>query len=405
MIQKELNSIEKNDIGWLVENQIMESRTLDYKRELPGGDEREKVNFLKLVSAFANTAGGDIVYGVIEEQDEQGKNTGLPKKAIGLSGNLDEAERRMHDLLQSSVSPRIPGLQFQKIPDFEKGPVLVVRVPASWMGPHMVIKDAWGRFYARGGNAVYILDVDEIREAFAASQAFPTRLRQFREDRAARFEDGKLPYLVGVGPKTIIHLVPVSALMAHAHIELQANLNILQNIEPLAREYCAGRQPRFNFDGYVIQPTASRTRERAGYVQVFRSGIIEAVGKEMLDYRMEEGGHERIVYFRQFGPILIRDIAAYLLALKQLGVSLPVYIALTLARVHEFALTTSVRPDRHACGPIDRNMLFLPDVCFDNWDDSVPEKLRPIFDVLWQSAGISNCPLYDEEGNWTGDTL
>src|SRR5262245_61189520 len=46
-----------------------ESKTLEYKRELPGEKTSDKIKFLAGVSSLANTAGGDLVIGVDAPQE------------------------------------------------------------------------------------------------------------------------------------------------------------------------------------------------------------------------------------------------------------------------------------------------------------------------------------------------
>jgi Putative DNA-binding domain len=69
-------------------NNVREGRQLDYKRDLPGHDDKAKREMLADVSAVANTVGGDIVWGIEELRDDAGKNTGLIGKIVGLKEPL-----------------------------------------------------------------------------------------------------------------------------------------------------------------------------------------------------------------------------------------------------------------------------------------------------------------------------
>ena len=61
MLSKSLESITKEDIDSLILRAVPESRTLDYKQVLPGNSDGEKYDFLKDISAFANSGAGDIL--------------------------------------------------------------------------------------------------------------------------------------------------------------------------------------------------------------------------------------------------------------------------------------------------------------------------------------------------------
>lgn len=120
-------------VSRLLANEEPESQVLDYKRELPVKEDDVRHDFLEDVTAFANTAGGVIIYGVNEKQGPDNRPSGIPEKVVGLGDvNLDGAVQRLGAKLDQLVKPRIPGVQFDRIPDAMGGPVLAVRVPRSW---------------------------------------------------------------------------------------------------------------------------------------------------------------------------------------------------------------------------------------------------------------------------------
>ena len=61
MIPKPLDAIEHADLRALIDNGVRESKSIEYKRELLGNANSEKVPFLAAVSSFANTGGGDLL--------------------------------------------------------------------------------------------------------------------------------------------------------------------------------------------------------------------------------------------------------------------------------------------------------------------------------------------------------
>lgn len=64
MIPKPVHEIKLADLQGLL-GVAQESRTLEFKREIPGKAASELVPFLAGVSSLANTSGGDFVLGII----------------------------------------------------------------------------------------------------------------------------------------------------------------------------------------------------------------------------------------------------------------------------------------------------------------------------------------------------
>jgi hypothetical protein len=61
MMPEPIIEISESYIFHLQNSGVQEGKTLEYKRELPGGSDQDKREFLADVSSFANTEGGDII--------------------------------------------------------------------------------------------------------------------------------------------------------------------------------------------------------------------------------------------------------------------------------------------------------------------------------------------------------
>ncbi|SEF13838.1 Putative DNA-binding domain-containing protein [Burkholderia sp. WP9] len=61
-----LDAVTEADLQTLIDHGVRESRTLDYKRDWPA-DRDARTELAKDVCAFANTMGGDLVFGMREE--------------------------------------------------------------------------------------------------------------------------------------------------------------------------------------------------------------------------------------------------------------------------------------------------------------------------------------------------
>ncbi len=101
MIARPLNDITEADLTGLIANGVAEGRTMDYKRSLPGNSDADKKEFLADTSSFANSGGGDLIFGLDEA-------AGLPTQIVGVqAADLDLEIRRLDSILAAGLSPRI----------------------------------------------------------------------------------------------------------------------------------------------------------------------------------------------------------------------------------------------------------------------------------------------------------
>ena len=68
MIPKRFEDIGFSDLEALINNQVAEGKTIEYKKEIVTNASSDKEPFLAGVSAFANTIGGDFIIGNSEYQ-------------------------------------------------------------------------------------------------------------------------------------------------------------------------------------------------------------------------------------------------------------------------------------------------------------------------------------------------
>lgn len=147
----DLNEIQ--GIQNLIDNSITETLTLDYKRELGNGEKSNK-EIAKDVSAFANTKGGVIVYGV---EEEKGKPI-----SINWINNKDVKER-IENVILSNIQPKLEVCKIQQIdnPNNKEESVFVVTIPESTDSPHMVNH----RYYIRRNFKSEPMEDHEVKNA------------------------------------------------------------------------------------------------------------------------------------------------------------------------------------------------------------------------------------------------
>ncbi len=149
-----------------------ESRTLDFKRDLPDLNARDsKREFLEDVCAFANASGGLLLYGADEARDENtklGHIEGLP--GITTSATPPDFKSRVQELVRSSFDPRFAGvvLDWIESPD-GRTRILKVGVERSPVAPHRVTSNGSREFMLRSMTSSERMDAEQIREAVRRS--------------------------------------------------------------------------------------------------------------------------------------------------------------------------------------------------------------------------------------------
>lgn len=392
MIEKEFDGITEEDINALVKGEIPEGRTIEYKEQLPA----DSGDFIADASAFANASGGDLICGIRERRDTKGQPTGLPETVEGLVGiNVDTEERRLLQMLQSGIEPRIPGVRIKHIDGFASGgPVIILRIPRSWASPHMVKKPS--PFYFRVGAMNQRLDVREIRAAFLASESLGNKITAFRSDRVGKVLAGETPLRLEAGPKIVLHPLPVRAFGEPTIVDLRAAESALSNnLVPMGPK-AVGRSPlQFNFNGLFCNSGSGADRQTSSYVQLFRNGAIEAVCKWLSSGSALHGG--------MLDQELLRAAPAYVNLQSQLGVGTPTFVAISAISVRGLTILPNLNPVPRFCSParpIQEDVLLAPETLIEEAATEMRNLVRPGLDTVWQASGWPGSQGCDESGNW-----
>jgi hypothetical protein len=141
------------DLQRLIDDEIPESLTLDYKASPAlAKDSKSRDELCKDVSAFANSAGGQIVYG-IEEKD------GKPFKLDG--GTKGITREWIAQVIDSNVHPRILGLTITPIQLATSYAFVVTVPPSTSRGAHQASDK---KYYKRQNFQSIAMEDYEIRD-------------------------------------------------------------------------------------------------------------------------------------------------------------------------------------------------------------------------------------------------
>lgn len=268
-LPENLLALTQADIEQLVADQTREGPHLDFKRDFPTAwNDAAKHEFLADATAFANSGGGDLIFGV--EEDGQAQALAVVPQAIP---NADQEIRRLQDFLLNLAEPRLPGVKIHAVQVSVAGIdgyVIVVRIPQSWAGPHRVKTNQ--HFFIRDGLRKRQLDVPELRSIFLRTENQARRVNDFRTERLGKILSGDAPHRLVDGPVLVAHLIPTQAALGLVQVDPVPYTN--QRGLPVLG--VTGGMARLNIDGALVVRNETPQGETHGYSQFFRNGFFES---------------------------------------------------------------------------------------------------------------------------------
>jgi Putative DNA-binding domain len=388
MLPMNVGEVSAEHISALVNERTAERRTLEYKERLPGGSDEDKREFLADVCSFANLVGGDIIYGIRDERDGEGKPTGAPESVVGLAGlNLSAERERLESIIRNGIQPRILNVQTAEIQVEEHGAVLLLRIARSWIKPHMVTFRGTSRFYSRHSTGKYQLDVQEIGQAFAEQRSLGERMLEWRTERLARVLGDEGPVNIEGPSRFLLHFVPASALAGQRSAGLWPVPNTVRNL--LRPSSYSGAVWRYNIDGFLVATFNEAVRKYSSYVQLFRDGRLEYGDGDLLNTGKRYGaGREWAIPSGSFEEKLIDTFGNALLVINRIGIEGPVYFSAALTGVKGMRLSLSNPYGIGVQHTFDRDVIQTPEVEIGRMEPRpYRDSLLPVVDSIWQANG------------------
>lgn len=370
MISRDFEAIELADLEALVANQVAERRTLEFKRDLPGGAERPRKEFLADVTSFANGQGGDLLFGV---DAPRGIATGITGLAID---DPDNELLRWEDILLAGVEPRLPGVRLRWIACGGDGRgVMLIRIPPSTIAPHRVILAGSNRFYGRKSNGKYEMDTQELRDAFTASEALPARLRALHLEAVDKATRGELPIGQGDDPKAILSLIPLTLFREARDLDITPET-------ALAAHKPGGRMDAIRMiEGVLLHTNPEDNNAVRSYAITYRAGRIDMVwtiGRIVHELRKDE---TPLVWPKRFEDGVLDAAISGAARLAPFGVGGPWLVLVSVTGIKGYH---AVLGERHLSQPAWRSEATLPPLMVERVGRAV---LLPLLRAFWLAFG------------------
>lgn len=384
----EFEDVCEADLLELIDGQVQENERLEYKRDLYGNSREEKREFLKDVSALANSNGGHLIIGI-------GERKGVASSLQPISASPESASIRMEQMARDGLDPKISGLRIKSVEISTGGYVFVIRIPRSWNPPHRVVANGSNRFYMRNSNFVHEPNLEELRSLFSQSSSALELAKNFRKERLEYIQQREGVRPLSDGGRFILHIVPIASFSATFSLNLE---EVFKHHRKFPIIGTGGSNPRYNYYGLLNQLNGEVNN---GYTQIFRSGILEAT-KAQICREIQSG---TAISAQGLESGFFQVYSCYLDGLKSLGVPPPLVVMITLEGVRGSNYITDEKAfmDVHS-DAFPESALLLPECILEDYGETKDQQkaVRPAFDTLWNATGRSKSTFFNEDGIWEG---
>jgi hypothetical protein len=210
-------------------------------------------------------------------------------------------------------------------------------------------------------------------------QATPIdEVEDFRAERVRVISNNEQPISLSGGAKFVLHVIPHTAFACES-IEATVFDVGQHDLVPMA---AGGWSRTINFDG--IAAVDSNGTEATSYVQLFHNGVIEAVNARYF----HEWNSRMYIPITGWCRELVDRVTNYTNIERSLAVAPPLFVAVSVLDVKGYMLVVENGPARYAGHEIDRPNLLVPAERMESLDTQIDQLLGPIFERLWNAAGV-----------------
>jgi hypothetical protein len=370
------------DIEQLKSNKTCESDILDYKEQLLKDED-----LLKHVSSFANTQGGYLIFGV----KETGKG-GYPEEILGIDRSQVNKER-IEQVILSNIQPRL-NVKIQPIDHQDPSKVFVViEIPNSYLKPHM--KSQGDRFYKRYNFEAMPMTEIEINDAYK---------RRFTSYQEVESYISKMLKIKGSDSSQIIGQIIVIPTILTRMIEI-SNMKEFDWMNKLSFKPKYSYLPLSN-----ITPSSngikSEVLDKDGHVlwglEIHRSGCVHYINTQL-----EATKDDKLLFLSSDFCFSLMHTLQFASALYQrYNYFGDVKIVCDIRPMKNSWLLEPDPLQRFRTRPCQASEMSIsrefPTTVVESKCEFI---ISGIMNDIFNSYGLWKCPNFDEEGNFTEDSI
>lgn len=393
------NDVNQDFLESLIKNGIEENIHLDYKERLGNNAE-----IAKDLSSFANSDGGNIIYGIREVNNK-------PKEIIPI--NQPNLREKLDLIARNGIDPSLDLRIFPIDVNIEgnEGQVILIYIPRKYPILHQAIKR--GKYYKRTEFTSSPMSNFEIETAFKLVYNYEERIHSIFQNRLHELNNGKYHINIPNQTRMLIHMISIDALIANKSIDLEIVFNNFEDyLKPPGCTF--GRKIKRNLHGLLVSCGPEPISDTyVGYVQLYRNGMIEAINSSLM--KPTEQLHAK----RYNSPVkklgmwfleknIIGSCEIYLKTLEKIGANLPIFLYISFTHIKGYKISLIPYGSSFINGDSDITKIdeiLLPRIKIDSFEIEIEEKLKPSFDIFWNAFNQSGSRNYDENGKFIDDLL
>ena len=381
----------------LIENGIEENIHLDYKEKIGSNAE-----IAKDLSSFANSDGGNIIYGIREINNK-------PKEIIPI--NQPNLREKLDQIARNGIDPSLDVRIFPIDVNIEcdEGQVIFIYIPRKYPILHQAIKR--GKYYKRTEFTSSPMSNFEIETAFKLIYNYEERINSIYQNRLHELNNGKYHINIPSPNRMLIHMISIDALNANRSLDLEILFNNFENhLKPL--DCILGRNIERNLHGLLVSCGPDPySNTYVGYVQLYRNGIIEVIDSSLMKptKQLHRRGYNKPVKILDMWILeknIIDSCKMYLNTLEKIGAGLPIFLYISFTHLKGYKISLAPYRDpflRKDSDVTKRDEILLPRIKIDSFKIDFEEKLKISFDIFWNAFNQPGSRNYDKNGRFIKD--